>query len=62
MAGRTIKGPQADGMFVVMGSSIVSFKRTALKSNERALSKMQSDYRRLSVRKLAFSMLVFYAP
>lgn len=44
----TMKLAQLDGTLVVTGSSIVSLSRIALKSKDRARSKMQSAWKRLS--------------
>ena len=40
VSGFTMKFAQLDGMFVVTGSSIVSLSKIAVKSNERARSRM----------------------
>ena len=55
-------GPQHVGMFVVTGSSSVSFKSMAVKSNERALSKTQSACMRLSVTMFDLSILLPLEP
>ena len=51
----TMKGAQHVGMFVVIGSSSVSFKRMAEKSKAKARSRMHKDYIRLSVIMFALS-------
>ena len=50
-----MKGAQHVGMFVVIGSSSVSFKRMAEKSKAKARSRMHKDYIRLSVIMFALS-------
>ena len=47
--GRWMKGAQLVGIFVVTGSSRVSFKRIAEKSKARDRSKTERDCRRVSV-------------
>lgn len=51
----TMKGAQLVGMFVVIGSSSVSFRRIAEKSNARARSRMHRACIRLSVIMFALS-------
>ena len=50
-----MKGAHDVGTFVVIGSSRVSFKRMAEKSNERVRSSTPSTWNRLSVKIVALS-------
>lgn len=48
VSGLEMNGHQDVGMFVLLGSSSVSFNKMAEKSNERLFSKIDSVIKRLS--------------